>query len=191
MRKVINFSEMAIEAPFSERDFKRLDLEKLLCRHKRLTGKKDEEIDELKVIMLKNKKEVCAFFEGLISKEIVKRKDIYSEYFFCGNYISHLLSSLIESLPDSWIAFDYEKEYAESNRSEHLVRGADICFLICSIFEGRRSWRLTSPDFYHEKGRSLYYQFYLKEKKEISFYMSDNFEKMANITRSAILGGDQ
>ncbi|MGM0629376.1 MAG: hypothetical protein ACQESA_03035 [Patescibacteria group bacterium] len=191
MGKVIHFSEPSEEAPFSEKDFDRLGLEKLLSRYRRTTSKKYQEIEGLKIVKLKNKKEVRGFLEGLISKEIVKRKDIHSEYFFCGNYISHLLSSFVNSHPDSWIAFDHEKEYLESNKVEWLMRGADICFLICSIFEDRKGWRLTPEDFYYEKGRSMYYQLYLKERKKIGFYMCDNFEEMANITRSAILGGDQ
>lgn len=186
MVKIIKFREMSGEVPFSEDDFQRLNLGELLKRSARLGKKKYEEIGHLKITRVKSKADACTFFEGLLSGEIVRRKNIRSEYFFCANYISHLLASFVDSFPDSLIAFDYEKSYQETGKTECLKKGADICFLICTVFDGRKSWRLTSPRFYHEKGISLYYHFYLNEGKDIAFHMSSEFEEMVDITREAI-----
>ncbi len=186
MGKVIKFREKGTEVPFSEEDFERLDLERLLARSNRLSKKRFNELEDLKILIMKSGKDASAFFEGLLSKEIVRRKNISSVQFLCGNYISHLLTSFLDSYPELWVAFDYEYKYHETGNPNYLRKGGDFCFLLCSIFEGRNFWRLTSPEFYSEKGKSLYYQSYLKEQKEISFHMSSNFEEMVKITKYAV-----
>ncbi len=187
MGKILNFSKTATDNPFSEEDFYRLNLEKLLNRSSRLM-RKIEKLRNSEIVKLKNEKEFRVFIEGILSREIVKRKNISSEYFFCGNYISQLLVSLLRSSPEFWVVFDYEKKYSETGEPEYLREGANVCFLICTIFKERATWRLMPPSFYCEKGKQMYYQFYLVNQKEVSYHMSHNFEELADITRNAITG---
>jgi hypothetical protein len=186
MGKIVHFRKTRKKVPFTEDDFFKLDLTRLVKRATSLKDQAEEHYQGERIINLDNEAEAISFFEAVISRELVQRKMMGYEYFACGNYISLLLASLIRGGPENWIVFEYDKKYSDSGDPEVLRQGADVCFLVSSVFPGRGRWRLMSPSYYQEKGKTLFFQFYDLSFKEIGYYMGSYFEEMAAITGTAL-----
>ena len=118
-------------------------------------------------------------FEGKISKIILKKKLAGEELFLCGIYVSNLLCEM--QSPKSWIVIDYILD-AQKNPTS-LKQGANICFLISSIFKERGDWRCMNIEDYNDMGINLYYQFYTETGREIGYYMSKQYNLIAQITK--------
>jgi len=140
-------------------------------------------IDEIKKdnIAIFNKEKFINLMAGLIADVLIKKKMIEREIFLCQIYISNLLASFIIP-PKSYYIIDYLLEYADREQPICIQRGADICFMINSVFTERGRHRSMTPNDYEEIGRGLYYQYYGITKSEIGFYMSKHFKEMAKIT---------
>ena len=127
-------------------------------------------------------------FEGKISNVLINSKLIAKDFFLCGIYISKMLLYFIYYCPQSWYAIDYI-EMAQKNKNPFYLKcGADMCFLLCSLFEERtnRKKRAISKKTYIEIGGRLYYMFFSETESDIGCYMSKNFEIMTDVTKEAV-----
>lgn len=109
-----------------------------------------------------------------------------SNYFHCGIYVAGLIAETAENPPKSLYAIDYLSEIKDENDYYGFQKAGDVCFLICSVFTGRCSHGLMTYSSYSRIGKIMYRTFYSKSKKEIAYLMSDNYEDMVKVTRSAI-----
>ncbi|MCD4705864.1 hypothetical protein K8R61_02160 [bacterium] len=175
MGKIINISEArqkknpTINNPFNELLRNAIILKKCLPELK----------DKIEVVDQQKLKRV---FEGKISKIIIQRKLAGEELFLCGIYVSNLLCEM--QSPKSWVVIDYIIDAQENPTS--IKEGANICFLISSIFNERGDWRCMNLKNYNDMGMSLYHQFYTETGNEIGYYMSKQYVIIAKITKECI-----
>jgi hypothetical protein len=157
------------------------DIDMLIKRAQLIKSNPD---DASEVIRRIGGKKLNNYFEGKISKVIFDQKLMATEYFLCGIYVSILLSDLLKesSIPESWFAIDYVVGHNKSNNPELLKKGADVCFLINTVFKERGDIRCMNYDDYIKIGQTLYRQFYNFTGKEIAFHMHANYEIMVGVT---------
>ncbi len=123
-----------------------------------------------------------ALFEAGIADILIRRRYIGSDFFLCGNYISTLLSSLVHYIPKSWFVIDFVLESVESNNPRRLQEGANVCFLICSVFRERSELRAMRYEDYEKMGAGLFHQYYDQTGAEIGYHMSRQYHIMATVT---------
>ncbi len=131
-------------------------------------------------------KKLKGLFEAKIAEILIKRQLIESDFFLCGNYISNLLTDIANKIPKSWFAVDYIIESNTTNSPQILKQGANICFLICTIFKGRSELRAMTYQDYEKIGMGLFHQFYNQTGAEIGFYMSRQYKIMVGVTDECI-----
>ena len=144
---------------------------------------------DMKEDMLGKEGEVVPDFDvhisGKIMEILIDRRMIEAEFIFCGMYISELLVSLYKTAPENWLPTDYVIEGCETNNPFAIQRGANICFLICSVFPTHlgRSMKIEAYKFF---GCSLFRQYYNQTGKEIGFCMSKQFIGMTKVAQECI-----
>jgi len=126
-----------------------------------------------------------ALVSGTFMDILIKNRMIEKESIICGMYISEILNSIYKTEPEHWIASDYMFEALENDDPLATQRGANVCFLICSLFPSRKGRCMRIKD-YEIFGVSMYLQFYHQTGKEIGFYMSKQFNEMTEVTKECI-----
>ena len=129
-----------------------------------------------------------ALLQGKMSEVIIKHNLISSEYFLCGISITKLLTSIVsaKNIPKSWFAIDYICEGNTSKNPQIIKQGADVCLLICTIFQGRAEIKMMTMNDYLKMGATLFHQFYSQTGAEIGYYMSREFDTMVEVTNECI-----
>ena len=173
MNKIINFDE----AKKAKLDPENMGLDDFLNKTHLLIKKKNKNREELVEV---NEKELEEEFRSLILEELIKNKMLNTGLFKCGLYVSKLLSYTVKNIPESWYVVDYlEKNLDDKKR---LGKAADMCFLICSVFQERGNKRCMRLKDYQNMGTTIYFMLYSLSGKEIAFEMSENFKTMADLT---------
>ena len=126
------------------------------------------------------------FFEAVISETLFSFKMISEDVFLCGIYIAKLLADIGNESPKSWYAIDFVLEGNETGNPVVIKNGADVCFLLCSIFQERAEHRVMTINDYKKYGIGLYYQYYSSTDKVIGRHMSNNFNAMTEVTHESI-----
>lgn len=121
----------------------------------------------------------------IISKEIVRRKQMSEEIFLCGIYIAAMLANVDCDLKR--YAVDYLDKWSTSSDPKFLKMGGDFCFVLCGGFAARCDRRMMRLKDYQEMGASFYDWFYSSTGKVIGRYMSVNFELMQEIVNSILV----
>lgn len=127
-------------------------------------------------------KKMKVFFESKISDILIKNSMIDTGFFLCGNYISDLLTRIADKVPESWFAVDYIMKSHETGSPYLLKQGANICFLICSVFKERSEIRAMRYEDYEKMGISLFSRFYSQTGSEIGYHMSRQYKIMVDVT---------
>lgn len=109
-----------------------------------------------------------------------------SSLFKCSLYVSDLISENLVHRIRSYCAADFMKEGVDSNNPWVFKEGADLCFLLCSFFDGRGNWRMMRPEDYYRMGASFYAMFYYGTRMEIACHMSRRYAEMVKITKHCI-----
>ena len=125
-------------------------------------------------------------FEALLNKSLLAEKNIGTDIFMCSSYVASLLAKTGSSIPKSWYAIDYILEGYENDDPFVLQDGADVCFLLYSLYPARCNRRSMKTEDYATMGENLYYGYYAKTGREIGYYMSNLFELMADTTAKCI-----
>lgn len=121
---------------------------------------------------------------GKIMDILISNRMIAIDLILCGQYVSNLLVSLLQYVPEHWVAIDYLIEGNENNPFV-LQQGANMCFLVCSVFP-KRLGRCMKVNHYKTFGINLFMQYFQKTGEEIGFYMSNRFPEMAEVTQECI-----
>ncbi len=122
------------------------------------------------------------FFQKIINEELFKLKEITFQAFVCSTHISLILSefSLFESLETFYLIDEYIN-LTKKESSLAIIKNADLCFIVYSLFPGKRKRFFGDMKFYLDSGTALYYFYYQTTGKEIGYYMGQKFSFMANI----------
>lgn len=129
---------------------------------------------------------LARFFESTISETLICSKMIGVDILLCGIYISRLLADIGSRSPQSWYAFDFILESNNSSDPAIVKNGADVCFLLCSVFPRKAGRRVMNVKDYEKIGAGLYYHFYSATEKIIGRHMSNNFSVMAAVTQQSL-----
>lgn len=121
-----------------------------------------------------------------INDVLINERCCNSSYFHCGSYVSKIISDSAKNPPSSFYAIDYLSKIKNEKDVLQWQQAADICFLICTIFDGKCNRGLMSYSSYERMGISFYSTYYSKSKKEIGYLMSDNYRTMVDVTREAL-----
>lgn len=119
-------------------------------------------------------------------QELKRSGNLNATLFACANYSAGLLMELFCKTPKYWTAFDFLEEGVKKKDPLLFQQGADMCFLISSVFTERANWRAMKIRYYRNMGIGLYHSFYSQTKKEIGFYMSENFLFMSKIVSQGL-----
>jgi hypothetical protein len=128
-------------------------------------------------------------FDKLIAANImdilIKNRMIEKETIICGIYVSDLLAKSFISPPTDWVATDYMIKAAEEDNPFLNQQGANVCFLICSVFSGHKARTMKVKD-YESFGIGMYSQFYHQTGQEIGCYMSNQFTEMTDVAKECM-----
>ncbi len=137
-------------------------------------------------IQITNIGKLKTLFEAGIADILIRRRHVDSDFFLCGNYISALLSSVVNETPKSWFVIDFITEGLETNNPRRIQEGANVCFLICTVFKERSELRAMRYEDYEKLGMGLYYQYYDQTGAEIGYHMSRQYRIMVTVTDECI-----
>jgi len=160
----------------TERKKGKTTLEDLLSRAHKLNN----DIDESKNLDLKKK------FEVRFNDILLQNRMVSSTNFLCAIYIAKLLSKISHSVPRSWYATDYLINGIENDKQVPFKEGADVCFILYSLYPERCEHRSMTKMGYIRMGVALYFQHYDITSQEVSYHMGASFEPMAEITRECV-----
>jgi len=155
---------------------KLISVEALLSRAHKLKKECGEHDD----LVLKKK------FEVKFNDILLENRMISSASFLCAIYIAEILFKISYSVPTSWYAADYFIDGIENNKQLSLREGADVCFILYSLFPERCEHRSMTKRDYVRMGTGLYFRYYDKTSQEISYHMGTSFEPMSEITRECV-----
>lgn len=133
-------------------------------------------------IQISGFKKMKLLFESKISDILIKKQFIETGFFLCGSYISDLLTSTANRVPESWFAVDYVMKSYETGSPQILKQGANICFLICSVFKERSEIRVMRYGDYEKMGIGLYSRVYSQTGAEVAYHMSRQYKIMVDVT---------
>ncbi|MFC1608739.1 hypothetical protein ACFL16_02090 [Patescibacteria group bacterium] len=132
-------------------------------------------------LMCMNSAEFRRFFETRFNEVLMKEKLVTSENFLCSMYIARTVMDNIPDLGGTFYATDYMEKWLETGENDHLKRGADTCFVLCTFFPERCERRSMKRDDYVAMGSGLYYRYYSEEGKEVAYHMSSSFDVMSGV----------
>lgn len=123
-----------------------------------------------------------------IGSFIIEHRLMNADLFRCSLYVSHLLHETISRNFESPYVTDYYIRGFEEQDPAALQQGADLCSVLCILFEGRRNWRMMKQGDYAKMGIRLYGLYYSQTGRMIGWCMSRNFEHIVSITRKCLEG---
>jgi hypothetical protein len=129
-------------------------------------------------------------FENLLKAKIgsfiVDHRLIDAELFRCGLYVSDLLNEMLSKTFESYYATDYFIHGLQEQDPLILKEGADLCCVLCILFDARQTWRMMRPGDYAIMGVRLYSLSYSLSKRVIAWCMSRYFDEITSIARKCI-----
>ncbi|HAM52036.1 MAG TPA: hypothetical protein DCP92_15615 [Nitrospiraceae bacterium] len=121
-----------------------------------------------------------------IGSFIIKNRLMNADLFRCGLYVAEVLGETLSKEYESYYVTDYYIRGIEDDNPVVLRQGADLCSVLCILFEERQSWRMMKRGDYVKMGIQLYSLYYAKTKRVIGWCMSRNFESIIGITRKCV-----
>lgn len=119
---------------------------------------------------------------------ILKEKNANLNLFHCSLHVSKAMGKMISRVPESYYAVDYYQRANEENNPELLVDGGDLCYAICTFFEGRgnRPRRAVTLEDYYRMGVWLFALYAGATGKSIGNCMSQNFKEIVSISQRCV-----
>jgi hypothetical protein len=153
---------------------------------KRASKLKKEVEENHKGLIIVNKNDLEKIFETRLNCFLLENNLIAVEYFVCAMFIASLLRETGFSVPESWYAVDYFIENQEKADPKLLLDGANVCFLLTTIFTKRCEKRGMKRSDYVSMGTGLYGNFYNQTGKDFAYYMSSLFDEMSDATSECL-----
>jgi len=131
-------------------------------------------------------------FENMIRAKmgaiILKEENVNFDLFRCSSYASRVMGKMLSRVPDSYYAVDYYIRANNENNPLLLRDGADLCYAICTFFEGRgnRPRRATTLEDYFRMGEWLYSIYSGTTRESIGRCMSQNLKEIVAISQRCI-----
>jgi hypothetical protein len=180
MGKIINIRDFQSE----KRKENLRSLNDFMARAKRL-GKEVAKEAESGLIIAQSK-DLDKMIEVKINEFLLGNNLLRVDYFMCSLFIASLLSKIGYEIPESWYATDYIFKANKDDNPYVLEDGANVCFILCSLYPERCSYRSMTRASYIKIGSALYLQFYNATNEEIGYYMGHYFEHMADIANHCV-----
>lgn len=124
--------------------------------------------------------------KAMVGSFIIDHRLMNADLFRCGLYVSHVLAEMLSKTIESYYVIDYLTRGIEEEDPLLLRQGADLCCMLCILFEGRQNWRMVKAGDYMKLGIQLYALYHAKTKRMIGWTMSKNFEAITSITKQCI-----
>ncbi len=124
------------------------------------------------------------FFRKRIHYILIKEKILEPDLFRCTLHISQVMADMVHDVPASYFASDYLVASQEDTRQ--LLRGGDLCCMICIFFKewaNRRAMRLAD---YEQMGMQLYLRHYAATRRSIGHCMAHHFRDVVAISRECL-----
>ncbi len=128
--------------------------------------------------------EAVDFFRKRIHYILIKEKILEPDLFRCTLHISRVMADMVHEVPESYFASDYLVGSQQDTRQ--LLRGGDLCCMICIFFEewaNRRSMRVAD---YEQMGMQLYLRHHAATRSSIGQCMAHHFRDVVAISRECI-----
>jgi hypothetical protein len=124
--------------------------------------------------------------KATIGSFIIKHRLMNADLFRCGLYVAEILCETLSKEFESYYVTDYYVRGIQEDDPIVLLQGADLCSVLCILFEERRNWRMMKRGDYVKMGIQLYSLYYTRTKRLIGWCMSKNFERIIGITRKCV-----
>ncbi len=124
------------------------------------------------------------YFRKRIHYILIKEKILEPDLFRCTLHISQVMADMVHDVPMSYFASDYL--VASQDDTRQLLRGGDLCCMICIFFEewaNRRAMRVAD---YERMGMQLYLRHYAATKRSIGHCMAHHFRDVVAISRECL-----
>jgi hypothetical protein len=128
---------------------------------------------------------ISDIFAAKFNQVLLDNKAIDSELFRCALYVAALFEKMSKEVPESYYGVDFYIRGLEEGKPEWFRRGGDVCFLVCSLFEGFAR-RRTSVKEFQRMGAYLYNLYFEGTRREIGWCMSNNFKSMVQVAQQGI-----
>ena len=128
-------------------------------------------------------------FRAKIGAVILKEKKAADlGLFYCSLHVSKAMEKMLSRVPKSYYAVDYYTWANDENNPQFLMEGADLCYAICTFFEGRgnRPRRSTTLEDYFRMGSWLYGLYFGVTRKSIGNHMSRNLKEIVAISQKCV-----
>ena len=158
------------------------DLNELLIKAHKLRGR----IPKSDEMVWQDFGNLKGLFETRLNELLLDNRFIGANIFLCSSYIAILLAKFATKNPESWYATDYAIKGYESRDPFVLQNGADVCFILCTLYPERCNRRSMKKSDYVSLGSGLYHRFYNQTGREIGYYMGDLFELMSEVTAECV-----
>lgn len=128
--------------------------------------------------------ELPQLFFQYITRAVTEHSLLFPEYVHCARYAAECCADLLHNSPRYETVFEYLREGYRLDSSEMLHRGADLCFLMVTLFPGRLERRSVDRSYYTANGRGFYDSWHRKSRQPrmIGLYMSQYFEFISDAT---------
>ena len=127
--------------------------------------------------------DVKTLFVSMITALLLREKQIDDELFRCALYAGDVFEKLVFSVPESYFVCDYYIKGWEEGRPLFFRKGADLCYVICVLFDQFAQRRSMRRDDYVRLGMQLYYLYYQQTSESIGWCMSNNFKGIVDVAK--------
>lgn len=125
------------------------------------------------------KAKICSF--------IMDHNIMNADIFRCGLYVSRVLGETLAKKVENYYVSDYFVRGIAENDPFILQQGADLCCVLCILFDERKNWRMMKTGDYTRLGTQLYALYFARTRKLIGLCMSRNFGDIVEITKQCVL----
>ena len=127
--------------------------------------------------------DIKTFFVSTITALLLREKQIDDELFRCALYAGEVFEKLVFSVPESYFVCDYYLKGWEAGQPIFFRDGADLCYVICVLFDQFAQRRRMRRDDYVRMGVQLYYLYYRQTRESIGWCMSNNFKGIVDVAK--------
>jgi len=144
------------------------------------------EVHETDGLMVVNAVDLKKIFEVRLNNFFLDHDMIGLNFFSCSMFVASLLTEVALRPPKSWYATDYVIEYEQKSNPREILTGANVCFVLSSLYKERCERRTMSRQTYIDIGSGLYGRFYNLTQKEVTYNMSKSFELLSDVTHQCL-----
>lgn len=177
--------DLIVLATRKERVLSNNDLTSFL-RQAAILSKDTPNADADGLLSIKDKEDLKKLLAVRLFESLKSSGALSTSFFLCSLYVAEVIAKNIKESQLGLWAIDFLLQYQATGKAEFLKKGGDVCFLICAVFPGWAKRRNLNPEYFRGMGSAMYLDFYYQAGQEVTFYMSELFKPMVNITKKSL-----